>query len=119
MLILAMDANFRLKNRMRANDQTDPELGPGWAYFVNSAGYKKHLKNYISEEDVSMQVKIVLRCVLTFSGQISTCIVFAALMQKDTKLTTGLRCSGVGACICARHECVRPQGLGDLQKGER
>ena len=40
-------------------------------------------------------------------------------MQKDTKITTGLRCSGVGACICARHECVRAQGLGDLQKGER
>lgn len=51
--------------------------------------------------------------------QISTCIVFAALMQKDTKMTTGLRSSGVGACVCARHELVRPLGIGDLQKGER
>lgn len=49
----------------------------------------------------------------------STCIAFAALLQKDTRLTTGLRASGVGGCVCARHECVRPNGLGDLQKGER
>jgi hypothetical protein len=53
MLILTMDTNFRLKNRMRVNDRTDPELGPGWAYFVGNKAYKKHLKNYVSEEDVS------------------------------------------------------------------
>lgn len=34
-------------------------------------------------------------------------------------MTTGLRSSGVGACVCARHEIVRAQGIGDLQKGER
>nr|GAT46441.1 predicted protein [Mycena chlorophos] len=34
-------------------------------------------------------------------------------------MTTGLRVSGVGGCVCTRHECVRPNGLGDLQKGER
>lgn len=51
--------------------------------------------------------------------QISTCIAFAALMQKDTKLTTGLRSSGVGGCVCARHKCVRANGMGNLQKGER
>ncbi|KAJ7159135.1 hypothetical protein C8R43DRAFT_1124767 [Mycena crocata] len=41
------------------------------------------------------------------------------LLQKDTRLTTGLRTSGVGGCVCACHECVRPNGIGDLQKGER
>jgi Kyakuja-Dileera-Zisupton transposase len=51
--------------------------------------------------------------------QISTCIAFAALTQKDTRNTAGLRVSGVGGCVCARHECMRPNGLGDLQKGER
>ena len=54
MLILAMDANFWLKNRMRTNDRKDPELGPGWAYFVASGPYKNHIKNYVSEEDVSV-----------------------------------------------------------------
>lgn len=52
-LILAMDANFRLTNRMRANEHDDAELGPGWGCFVESTSYKEHLKNYVSEADVS------------------------------------------------------------------
>ncbi|KAJ7870131.1 hypothetical protein B0H13DRAFT_1634924 [Mycena leptocephala] len=101
MLLLAVDANFKLKNRMRANEIDDPSLGPGWGYWVEPTGYKHHLKKYVGEKDIS------------------TCIAFAALLQKDTRMTTGLRASGVGGCVCARHECVRPNGIGDLQKGER
>ncbi|KAJ7053402.1 hypothetical protein C8F01DRAFT_991754 [Mycena amicta] len=100
-LMLALDANFRLKNRMRANERQDPSLGSGWSYFVDDEPYKEHLRDYVAEEDVS------------------NCIAFAALMQKDTRLTTGLRVSGVGGCVCARHGVVRAGGLGDLQKGER
>ncbi|KAJ7184054.1 hypothetical protein C8R46DRAFT_883697 [Mycena filopes] len=101
MLILALDINFKLKNRIRANERHDPSLGPGWGAFVEPMAYKEHLRNYVGETDIS------------------TCIAFAALLQKDTCLTTGLRTSGVGGCVCAHHECVRPNGLGDLQKGER
>ncbi|KAF7294276.1 CxC2 domain-containing protein [Mycena chlorophos] len=101
MLILAVDANFRLKNRHRANAIHDPPLGPGWSYWVEPTGYNAHVEKYVSESDIS------------------TCIAFAALLQKDTRMTTGLRVSGVGACVCARHESLRPNGLGDLQKGER
>ncbi|KAK7012748.1 CxC2 domain-containing protein [Favolaschia claudopus] len=101
MLILAVDANFRLRNRIRTNELDDPSLGPGWGYWVEPESYKEHLKNYVHEKEIS------------------TCIAFAALLQKDTRLTTGLRVSGVGGCVCARHECMRPNGLGDLQKGER
>ncbi|KAJ7054997.1 hypothetical protein C8F01DRAFT_994818 [Mycena amicta] len=95
-LMLALDANFRLKNRMRANERHDPSLGSGWSYFVDDEPCKEHLRDYVS-----------------------TCIAFAALMQKETRLTTGLRVSGVGRCVCARHGVVRAGGLGDLQKGER
>ncbi|KAF7342705.1 CxC2 domain-containing protein [Mycena sanguinolenta] len=101
MLLVALDANFKLKNRMRANEHPDPPLGPGWGYFVEPEKYRKHLKTYTSEQDVS------------------TCIAFAALLQKDSRGTAGLRTSGVGGCVCARHECVLPNGIGDLQKGER
>ncbi|KAJ7040223.1 hypothetical protein C8F04DRAFT_948763 [Mycena alexandri] len=101
MLLLAMDANFRLKSRLRSNARDDPPLGDGWGHMVEEGPYKKHLRGYVAEKDVS------------------TCIAFAALMQKDTRMTTGLRCSGVGGVVCARHELVRPQGVGDLQKGER
>ncbi|KAF7322306.1 CxC2 domain-containing protein [Mycena chlorophos] len=98
---LALDANFRLKNRLRRNERPDPSLGSGLLYFVKDEPYKRHLRDYVAEHDVS------------------TCIAFAALMQKETRLTTGLRVSGVGGCVCARHGVVRPQGIGDLQKGER
>ncbi|KAJ7149380.1 hypothetical protein C8R43DRAFT_887926 [Mycena crocata] len=101
MMLLALDANFRLKNRLRANEHQDPSLGSGMGYFVETEAYKTHLREYVAEKDVS------------------TCIAFAALLQKETRLTTGLRVSGVGGCVCARHGVVRPLGLGDLQKGER
>jgi hypothetical protein len=48
-----MDANFKLKNRMRANEREDPSLGPGWGAFVEPSKYKNHLKNYVAENDVS------------------------------------------------------------------
>jgi hypothetical protein len=54
MLILAIDANFRMKNRMRANEIHDPPLGPGWGFWVEPEGYKTHLKNYVQEKDVSV-----------------------------------------------------------------
>ncbi|KAJ7106113.1 hypothetical protein C8R43DRAFT_906269 [Mycena crocata] len=100
-LILAMDTNFKLKNRIRMNEREDPSLGPGWGAFVEPEGYKEHLRKYVAESDIS------------------TCIAFAALTQKEMRNTSGLRVSGVGGCVCARHECVRANGMGDLQKGER
>ncbi|KAL1684835.1 hypothetical protein GGG16DRAFT_28990, partial [Schizophyllum commune] len=90
-----------LANRFRKNARSDAALGGGFGSFVEPQQFKEHLKGYVNEEDVS------------------TCISFAALMEKDTKLTTGCRVSGCGACSCTRHETIRPNGLGDLQKGER
>ncbi|KAJ7437721.1 hypothetical protein FB451DRAFT_1416705 [Mycena latifolia] len=66
MLLLAVDVNFRLKNRIRKNELDDPSFGSGWGYFVEEKLYKKHFKNYVAEKYVS------------------TCIAFAALLQKDT-----------------------------------
>ncbi|KAJ7601350.1 hypothetical protein B0H17DRAFT_969865, partial [Mycena rosella] len=53
MLLLAVDANFRLKNRMRANELDDPSLGPGLGYWVEPTEYKEQLKKYVHEKDVS------------------------------------------------------------------
>ncbi|TFK61246.1 hypothetical protein BDN72DRAFT_778454, partial [Pluteus cervinus] len=47
----------------------------------------------------------------------STCASHSAV--NDSRLTDGLSVSGVGSVGCARHDCVRPNGVGDLQKGER
>lgn len=54
MLLVALDANFKLKNRMRPNERPDPSLGPGWGYFVEPEQYQKHLKSYVAEKDVRM-----------------------------------------------------------------
>ncbi|KAJ7632089.1 hypothetical protein B0H17DRAFT_961868, partial [Mycena rosella] len=101
MLVLALDANFRLKNWLRVNEHQDLSLGSGLGYFVESEAYKTHLRNYVAEKDVS------------------SCLAFAALLQKETCLTMGLHVSGVRGCVCARHGVVRPLGMGDLQKGEQ
>ncbi|KAJ7901379.1 hypothetical protein B0H13DRAFT_2515755 [Mycena leptocephala] len=99
MLLVAVDANFRLKNRMRANEIEDPSLGPGWGYWVEPGGYERHLKKYIGEKDYMY----CLRCPSSEGHMIDYGIAFF----------------GVGGCVCAHHECVRPNGIGDLQKGER
>jgi hypothetical protein len=56
MLLLAVDANFKLKNRLRTNEQFDPSLGPGWGAFVEPNEYKEHLRNYVGETDVRPQI---------------------------------------------------------------
>jgi hypothetical protein len=50
-LILAMDANFKLKCKDRGIN--DVELAPGWAYFVEQNRYMAHLKDHVDEPEVS------------------------------------------------------------------
>ena len=40
------------------------------------------------------------------------------MWNANSKKSEGLRAMGVGAVICAHHEMYRPNGMGDLQKGE-
>lgn len=54
MLAVAMDANFRLRNRLRQNERDKMDLGAGWGFFVEPQKYKEHLKSYVSEEDVGI-----------------------------------------------------------------
>ena len=53
MLIVGMDANFRLMSRLRSSIFKDPSLGPGWAYFVDHSPYADFLKDYVDLEEVS------------------------------------------------------------------
>ncbi|KAI0057942.1 hypothetical protein BV25DRAFT_1811627 [Artomyces pyxidatus] len=99
--IIAMDANFRLKNKLRSSDANDPGFSTGFAYFVEQDPYNEHVANYATQEEIS------------------NCSGFAAIAKANTKNTKGLRSTGVGAVSCAKHEFWMPNGLGDLQKGER
>ncbi|KAF8144237.1 hypothetical protein K438DRAFT_1632149 [Mycena galopus ATCC 62051] len=49
----------------------------------------------------------------------STCSGLAALNYTNTKFSRGYSTTGVRMGVCARHEFVQPNGMGNLQKGER
>ncbi|KAI0056878.1 hypothetical protein BV25DRAFT_1920621 [Artomyces pyxidatus] len=100
-LILAMDANFRLKNRLRSSRAKDPGLNTGMAYFVGDDEYNRHVEMFKEQ------------------NEISGCSRFAAVAAANLKSSKGLRVTGVGGIFCARHDFWRGNGLGDLQKGER
>ena len=52
-MILAIDANFRLKRRAVSSNERDPALGSGWGYFVSDEPYREHVLKYANQEDVS------------------------------------------------------------------
>ncbi|KAJ7190623.1 hypothetical protein GGX14DRAFT_579706 [Mycena pura] len=100
-LFLALDACFRLKRRMVSNELKDPGLGTGWAYVMENAPYRHYLLTVTEQKEMS------------------TCSGLAALDYANTKFSRGYSTTGVGMGVCARHEFVQPNGVGDLQKGER
>ncbi|KAJ7844968.1 hypothetical protein B0H13DRAFT_1647725 [Mycena leptocephala] len=100
-LFLALDACFRLKRRLVSSDLRDPGLGTGWSYFVENEPYRQYLLSVTDQKEMS------------------TCSGLAALDYANTKFSRGYSTTGVGMCVCARHEFVQATGVGDLQKGER
>jgi hypothetical protein len=52
MLMVAMDANFRLRSKLRGLQSKDPTLMPGWAYFVNNGPYADFIKDYVDQDEV-------------------------------------------------------------------
>ncbi|KAK1224922.1 hypothetical protein PQX77_012162 [Marasmius sp. AFHP31] len=100
-LFLSQDANFKQKARARANDHRDPALGDGWGTFVPNKEYLEEIAKH------------------TDDYEISHCVGFNAIASANSKKSKGLRATGVAAISCARHETFRPNGMGDLQVGER
>ncbi|GJE99776.1 CxC2 domain-containing protein [Phanerochaete sordida] len=101
LLILAIDANFRLKRRAVSSDARDPGLLSGYGYFTPDDDYRAHILQYADQDDIS------------------TCTGFAAMAHANTKFSKGYATTGVGLVLCARHGFIQPTGVGDLQKGER
>ncbi|VDB90182.1 unnamed protein product [Peniophora sp. CBMAI 1063] len=99
---LAMDCNFRAKNRMtRSTQETSPYLGDGMAYMVPEASYEEYTKNS------------------AYDTELSSCSRFGATILANLKNGKGLRTTGIGAVFCARHEFFWPNAIGTLIKGER
>ncbi|KAJ7808914.1 hypothetical protein B0H13DRAFT_2385568 [Mycena leptocephala] len=100
-LFLAQDCNFRLINRDVSSAAKDPIVGNGLGYFVNNEQYAAYLHDHVTEEEIS------------------SCSGFQAMCLANKKRVKGLRTTGVGGVTCARHNMWRPNGIGDLQLGER
>ncbi|KAJ2975948.1 hypothetical protein NUW54_g11649 [Trametes sanguinea] len=49
--MIAQDANFRLKNRIRHSSHKDPWLGPGMAYFVADEPYRDFIVKHAAKPD--------------------------------------------------------------------
>ncbi|KAG2345649.1 hypothetical protein BDR05DRAFT_1013616 [Suillus weaverae] len=72
------------------------------AYFMEESSYKSHILDRAGE-----------------TQEKSTCSSHNAVNMADTKLSQGLAAMGVGMVDCAWHNMKRPNGVGDLQKGEK
>ncbi|KAG1740920.1 hypothetical protein EDB19DRAFT_1895244 [Suillus lakei] len=101
-LFVAIDVNFRLKRKAVSSDTADPSLNVGWGYFVWDSMYKSYLVDHATEKQEQ-----------------STCVSHNTVNTADTKSSRGLAATGVGMINCARHDMKLPNGIGDLQKGER
>ncbi|KAJ7796129.1 hypothetical protein B0H14DRAFT_3495125 [Mycena olivaceomarginata] len=99
-LFIALDACFRLKQRMISSEIKDPGLGTAGRVTENLP-YRHYLLGVTDQKEMS------------------TCSGLAALDYANTKFSRGYSTTGVGMGVCARHEFVQPNGVGDLQKGER
>ncbi|KAJ7106180.1 hypothetical protein C8R44DRAFT_886072 [Mycena epipterygia] len=100
-LFLALNACFRLKRRLVSSEIKDPPLTTGWAYLTERVPYREYL------------------LMVTDQKEMSTCSGLATLDHANTKFSWGYSTTGVGMGVCMRHEFVQPNGVGDLQKGER
>ncbi|KAJ6512449.1 hypothetical protein C8R45DRAFT_813144, partial [Mycena sanguinolenta] len=111
-LFIALDACFRLKRRLVSSKLKDPDLGPGWAYMVETGPYCEYLRSVTNQKEASRTGFIPM-------WQMNTCSGLAVLDYANTKFSHGYSTTGVGMGVCRRHEFVQANGVGDLQKGER
>ncbi|KAI6041640.1 hypothetical protein EDC04DRAFT_2867093 [Pisolithus marmoratus] len=90
------------KNTVVLSSASDPSLSQGWAYFVEDSAFKQYL--YDHKNDIQEK---------------STCSNHNAVNLADVKKKKGCDATGVGMVVCARHGMRLPNGVADLQYGER
>ena len=114
-LFLAVDANFRLK--LKDQKIKDPEIGSGWAYFVENSRYVEHISQNTNDVEVCRFPHGGRRN--SRSSQVTSCGSDFHAVNRANRKSTNYVTSGVVACVCARHSLMMKNGVGDLQRGER
>ncbi|KAF8993262.1 hypothetical protein BDZ89DRAFT_973013, partial [Hymenopellis radicata] len=102
-LLLAIDANFRLKRLNVSSRERDPSLNHGNTYFVEDGRFAVFLKMY--EKRVA--------------DETSSCNKHDALELANIRGGKGTDSSGVGAVVCSRHDMKRGSSVVNLKKGEK
>ncbi|KAJ7734395.1 hypothetical protein B0H14DRAFT_2408793 [Mycena olivaceomarginata] len=100
-LFLLSTPIFRMKRKDVSTEADDPSLGDGIAFFSHVEEYMKHVEEHWDTEQEK-----------------STCVAHDAVDEPERD-AYGTAASGIGTVDCARHNMKRPNGVGDLQKGER
>ncbi|KAF8219068.1 hypothetical protein L208DRAFT_1343775 [Tricholoma matsutake] len=84
---LAVDGNFKLW--LKEHGINDPELAPGWGYFVEEEAYQAFIKNFIDQPEVN-----------TCQSE------HDALVWAAVRLTPGYKVTGVILVICPHHGLI-------------
>ena len=53
-LLLAEDANFKQKSRLRPGKHDEEALGPGWGTFVSNKPYLNYVSQFANQEEVGI-----------------------------------------------------------------
>ena len=118
-LFVTLDANFRLRRRVVLNYEIDPSLSQGWGYFVEDTAFKAYLHDHKGDtQEVHSYFQWIYLRILNLM-QKSTCSNHNAVNMADMKMKKGCDATGVGMVVCARHGMRLPNGVADLQYGER
>lgn len=101
---VALDANFRLKRKDR-EIRNEPSLTANSGYFVDPHLFAQELQRFQDLPPVR---------------ESSSCdSSFAAIERANSRYNRGYAVTGVVAAIDSRHGFVLPNGVADLQRGER
>ncbi|KAK7675926.1 hypothetical protein QCA50_021145 [Cerrena zonata] len=100
-LFTSIDACFRVKQYDISSEAKDPIIDDGLSYYVKNEPYHKELAKHGAQDEIC------------------SCTGLAALDHANTKFSKGYTATGIGACVCSRHEFLLKNAVGDLQKGEK
>lgn len=90
-----------MKRRLVSSEKKDPGLGTGLGSFLEDSPYRRYLLTKTDQKEMS------------------SCTGLSALDHANSKYSKGYATTGAGIVVCARHEFIQRNGVGDLQKGER
>ena len=102
-LFLAIGANFRLSRKAVANKALDPGLNRRFAYMVDKERFERYLSEFSS----------------LVSEEKSTCNGHDTIKSASICGGKGWAVTRLGSVQCSCHDMKRPNGCGDLHKGER